>query len=1174
MRWARSPNPILKNFCTQTDSPDPIILIPDQVKRLFYSNILVAVGYFLGGLAGLWLAIPPGNATVVWPAAGIALAAVCIAGPRILPGIFIGGQLIQTVIFLDTSDNGTMTVSVLASLVMTSAALLQAWLGARLVRGILDRDQALLRERSILLFSLLAAPLSCLISATISIITLWLFGVIAPADIVITWTRWWTGDTVGVLVFAPLVFCFFAEPRDLWKQRISSVGIPLCILVVVAFIAFRFSNHQEMQFVEKQFLENNNRFMEELKHKISSNIEATYELKEYFDTTNAVSAETFAAYTRPKLQRHGGIQALEWIPMVSTAERQAFEQNTGKPIRIKDSQGALVTAPDKPFYLPIHYVEPIAGNENTPGFDISYRPSVMEAVETACRTGRVSVTEPINLVQDDPGKVGIVFYAPVYQKGIPAVAQQDCRNLAGLVASVFRIGDELTQLRESMPDLGTSVAISNRGEVFYSNHRDIPNVLLESAGITLRQSYTFPVADQQWEMEFVPDAGFISLYSSWTIWLVLTGGLLIAAMAGAGLLMLTGRTLQTESLIAQRTRELNKEIREREHISGLLSIENRFMEMIVQEYSMQEILDAITKSIEESVPGSFASILLLEQGGKTLGHCSAPSLPAEYIKSIDGIEVGPDSGSCGTAAYTNRQIIVGDIEHDPVWSRFSSHLLKYGLQACWSTPITGANNRVLGTFTLYFSTVREPDPRVLDLIKRTAKICAITILRKQSEEKLTYHANHDSLTGLVNRHEFERRLQQLLETVNEGTDEHALFFMDLDQFKIVNDSCGHSAGDEMLRQLTAVLQTMVRKRDTLARLGGDEFGVLIEYCSLDDAFRVATSMQKAIQDYQFMWEGHVFRVGVSIGLVPINSRLITLTALMKDADAACYMAKELGRNRIHIYHNEDENLAKRSGEMQWIARLQRALDRDMFCLYAQTIEPLHGSDSGHYELLVRMVDEQGNIISPEMFLPAAERYNLISKLDMWVIGHVFRVLRENPAISDRIKMFSINLSGQSLTAPDILEFIVDQMADSRIENAKICFEITETAAISNMARAITFISTLKALGCRFALDDFGSGLSSFGYLKNLPVDFLKIDGMFVKNISTDPIDHAMVKSINEIGHVMGMKTIAEFVETDLIKGMLIEIGVDYAQGYAIATPRPLKDLVAIHGIHSSDCQTG
>lgn len=433
--------------------------------------------------------------------------------------------------------------------------------------------------------------------------------------------------------------------------------------------------------------------------------------------------------------------------------------------------------------------------------------------------------------------------------------------------------------------------------------------------------------------------------------------------------------------------------------------------------------------------------------------------------------------------------------------------------------------------------------------------------RKQANELLTYQASHDALTGLVNRREFERRTERLLSTIREDSErQHALCFMDLDQFKVVNDTCGHTAGDEMLRQISSVLQRVIRHRDTLARLGGDEFGVLMEYCSLDDAHRVATSLQKAIQDYNFAWEGHTFKVGVSIGLVPITETIPSLTELLKEADAACYMAKDKGRNRIHVYHAEDSEIAERHGEMQWVERLYQALDKDRFCLYAQTIASLNDDEDIHYELLIRMIDEKGEMIPPNAFLPAAERYNLISRIDLWVIEKTFSLLQENPDFLDSITFCSINLSGPSLTDPNILDFIIELFDSSKIDGNKICFEITETAAIINLNNATKFISKLKNLGCRFALDDFGSGLSSFAYLKNLPVDYLKIDGMFVKDIVDDPIDHAMVKSINEIGHVMGTKTIAEFVENDVIKGMLKEIGVDYAQGYGIGKPEPLDNL--------------
>lgn len=433
--------------------------------------------------------------------------------------------------------------------------------------------------------------------------------------------------------------------------------------------------------------------------------------------------------------------------------------------------------------------------------------------------------------------------------------------------------------------------------------------------------------------------------------------------------------------------------------------------------------------------------------------------------------------------------------------------------------------------------------------------------QKEHADELNHLATHDSLTGLVNRREFERRIKRLLVSTQKDKREHALCFMDLDQFKVVNDTCGHAAGDAMLHQLSTVLFDIVRHRDTLARLGGDEFGILMEHCGLDDAHRVAASLQKAVQDYQFIWEGRGFKVGVSIGLVPITSETGDLGELLKQADAACYMAKDNGRNRIHIYQAEDSETTQRHGEMQWATRVQQAVAEDRFCLFAQLIEPLNGSTDCHYEFLIRMLDSKDELIPPGAFLSAAERYNLAEKIDHWVIEKAFHTLASNPVFMEKINFCSINLSGQSLTSVGMLEFIMTQLQKTGVDGDKICFEVTETAAISNLSTAMKFISTLKGFGCRFALDDFGSGLSSFGYLKNLPVDYLKIDGMFVKDIVDDPIDHAMVKSINEIGHVMGMKTIAEFVENDVIKGMLKEIGVDYAQGFGIGKPQPLSKLL-------------
>lgn len=434
--------------------------------------------------------------------------------------------------------------------------------------------------------------------------------------------------------------------------------------------------------------------------------------------------------------------------------------------------------------------------------------------------------------------------------------------------------------------------------------------------------------------------------------------------------------------------------------------------------------------------------------------------------------------------------------------------------------------------------------------------------RKQISEELSYQASHDTLTGLLNRRAFEQNLKRMLAEIKLSQTAHALCFMDLDQFKVVNDTCGHAAGDELLRQLASILQNTIRKRDTLARLGGDEFGVLMEECSIEDAERIAKSLKSVVQDFRFVWKKKSFKVGVSMGLVPITRLTTDITGILGKADAACYLAKENGRNRIHIYNAEDTDIAQRHGEMQWVSRINQALENNHFCLYAQAIEALNNSGTRHYEILLRLKEKNGDIIGPNVFLPAAERFDLMSNIDLWVIKTVFDLLKTELGHKLSTSFIAINLSGQSLNKPEILDYIVEQIMTTELKADRLCFEITETAAIANLSVAIKFISTLKVLGCRFALDDFGSGLSSFAYLKNLPVDYLKIDGMFVKDITSDPIDHAMVNSINEIGHIMGMKTIAEFVENEQIKEMLEIMGVNYVQGYGIHKPELLDDLIA------------
>lgn len=432
---------------------------------------------------------------------------------------------------------------------------------------------------------------------------------------------------------------------------------------------------------------------------------------------------------------------------------------------------------------------------------------------------------------------------------------------------------------------------------------------------------------------------------------------------------------------------------------------------------------------------------------------------------------------------------------------------------------------------------------------------------------LSFQASHDALTGLINRREFELRLERALESARMQGRTHVLCYLDLDQFKIVNDTCGHGAGDELLRQLTVLLQANVRERDTLARLGGDEFGILLENCSLQMACDVAEVLRRAVEEYRFVWRNKTFVVGASFGLVELSHESTTVSAALSSADEACYAAKDRGRNCIHVYQPEDSELMRRHGEMQWVSRIASALEENRFRLYGQTISSLSPEDDGgkHFEVLLRMLAEDGvEVIVPMAFIPAAERYNTMKGIDRWVVSNTFDFLCAQNFGKGQNGAFdtcSINLSGASLCDESFLGFVLAQFEQYPVAPQNICFEITETAAILNLSAAVDLIHALKKIGCRFALDDFGSGLSSFTYLKNLPVDYLKIDGTFVKDMASDLIDYAMVHSIHNIGHVMGLKTIAEFVENETVLRMLKEMGVNYAQGCWIDVPKPVEQLI-------------
>lgn len=428
---------------------------------------------------------------------------------------------------------------------------------------------------------------------------------------------------------------------------------------------------------------------------------------------------------------------------------------------------------------------------------------------------------------------------------------------------------------------------------------------------------------------------------------------------------------------------------------------------------------------------------------------------------------------------------------------------------------------------------------------------------------LRHQARHDDLTGLLNRREFETRVSKALRVAEKEPVEHALAYLDLDLFKVVNDTCGHAAGDQLLRTVAGIVRRLIRHSDCLARVGGDEFLLLMERCTVEQAERITSTIRAALDDLVFPWGDKRFKVTVSIGLVPITGAGETVGEILSAADAACFLAKEQGRNRVHASRRSDAELRNRQSEMDWVARINEGLQHGRFELMFQAIEPSipRATAGRRFELLVRLRGDDGRLFGPGAFLPAAERYHVITGIDRWVVGTACAWLTGLGARIECVASCAINLSGQSFTNNGFLAFTLERMRALGEHASRVCFEITETTAITNLADAQSFMSALKALGCRFALDDFGSGLSSFGYLKALPVDYLKIDGQFVKDIADDPVNRAMVRSMHEIGKLLGKQTIAEFVENDRIRACLGDIGVDFVQGYGIAVPRPLGELL-------------
>lgn len=892
-------------------------------------------------------------------------------------------------------------------------------------------------------------------------------------------------------------------------------GSLLLLLLACAIIAVWGLNEEEHEFRHEAI-----KIAELLNERLNQNKAALEGLAAMYHAMDEVEHDQFFRYAQQMLANYRQLQAVSYHERVLADDLPSFEREHrskgffGFQVREKNlgSDSPWQPVNHRPVYFPAVFVYPTnVVYAELLGYDSYSDPVLKAAIDEAMRTGAVAESAPLRLQN---GKLGYVLFKVLKGRdsGFRSAADKkanakQARPVSPSHVHLVSIQVEAKEMLPSsiVPRTGTQVSVYYTG-----TGESIPFLTLGR-----REGMTF------WGMNFSQDlldkghAFTLGISEPISLHAIRIEGMLIA-LAVIALLALIGF------------------MRIRYALERSQAKQDLYRQQARSEAALHSIGDAV---ITTSQQGIVEHMNRMAEGLTGWRLSEARGMPLQKVfrirDELSGGSLLSPVEKCikeGRTVRLDEPVVLLSGGED-------TSLIETG-----ASPIRGPQGTIIGAVLVFHDISKE----------------------REMEDRILYQSNHDSLTGLLDRGEFERQLRKALAVTKDSNTQHALCYMDLDQFKLVNDTCGHEAGDELLVQLSALLLATVRDTDYLARLGGDEFGILLMDCSLEFAEGKAESLRELVKEFRFIWEGKSFEVGFGIGVVPITANSGEAIDVLRAADAACYAAKSRGRNQIFLYQSDDPELAKRRGEMRWARRIGEALQNHHFQLYYQAIESIHGEEDNtfHCELLMRTQEENGELISPEEFIPAAERYNLMTDIDRWVVNTAMPMiaqLHQQAMRQGQSILCGINLSGQSLGDEAFLSYVRNLLAAYQVPPRAVCFEITETSAIANFDVALEFMRIMGEQGCSFALDDFGTGMSSFTYLKRLPVNYLKIDGSFVRDMLENEVDHAMVESIHRIAHVMGIKTIAEFVEDAAILARLREMGVDYAQGYAIGHPAPLTE---------------
>jgi diguanylate cyclase (GGDEF)-like protein/PAS domain S-box-containing protein len=1057
------------------------------------------------GYIGTFLASPPSNASPVWPPAGLALAAALVYGMRIIPGIFAGSLLIKIYNFYDFSTLGSIIPSLITSTISSLGSCAQAIFGAWLITYFIGKQNPLIEDAKILRFFVYGAFFSCLVAPTIGISTIFLQGFISFEDIPISWLTWWVGDSIGVTIFAPFILTFIAKPQALWQERQKLVSYPLLIMFILIVFIFQYTQKQESERIASIFERQVNTFHSTLNNKIQNHVDTVQVLKGLFDSSQFITAQEFHSFTQPILNRNQDIQALEWISFVPSEQREQFEnpENEGLIIREPNHKNEMIPATERSEYFPVTYVQPLVQNERALGFDVSTHPTALKALLKAKDTGKITITEPIQLIQDLKKKTGFVLYSPVYQNNKPINSPEHKKNaLKGFTAGVFRMEDEIKEVFSAFADAQLFIKIEDQNNKLYSNFPATKSARFNF--ISLHKTLPINVANRIWTVNYKPSAEFYYTQLSWTIWWLLLSGFIITSLTGVGLLMLSGRTLRTEELVRKRTRALAK-----------------------SEEQFRELVQAQSAIVWRADPETFQFTFVSDEAEKTLGYPVKQWLENKTFWTDhmheDDLKWAPEFCKNETS-----QLRAHNFEYR-MWSKAGDLI--------WIKDIV--------------SVITE-NGKAKELVGAMIDITE----QKISEQEIYDLAFYDSLTGLANRRLLLDHLETELSAAKRNAVFGALLFLDLDRFKILNDSLGHHMGDKLLIQMARRINEVLRKEDLAARLGGDEFVIMIK--AQDSSLEVATQNTliiaekiRQILEQPYVIDQYEHHSSSSIGVALFPEHDISAAELLQQADKAMYRSKEQGRNTISVFH---PNLQKAADDKHFMEQeLRLAIHNQDFTLHYQPQINQSGNTTSS-EALIRWQHPKHGLISPADFIPVAEETGLIITLGLWVLNQACKQMRTWLNEGLNLHHVAVNVSFKQFRQADFVTQVKRIINNNKLLPNHLLIELTEGVVINNFKDTIEKMHALKKIGVKISLDDFGTGYSSLAYLKQLPIDQLKIDRSFVKDVTTDANDAIIVETIINMANNLQFDVIAEGVETQEQKDFLISKKCSVFQGYYFSKP--------------------